>query len=121
MEVLRRRPPIHDVEVCEAGPFVGLGKAWDTKRGKYRLVEADALSVVGRVDVDVIDDDPRPVPALDGQEYRPPRSRARRAETACACASSLSDTGSSSSHSPVCRSSAAESSQSASQGLRGRR
>jgi hypothetical protein len=62
MEVLRRRPPFGDVQVREARPALAFRDARDAERSQHRLVETNALRVVARVDVDVVEEPERPVP-----------------------------------------------------------
>jgi hypothetical protein len=71
VQVLRRRPPVGDVEVREAGPVVAGRELRDPQRREHGFVEAHALGVVARVHVEVVEDPERPVPALDAHEAAP--------------------------------------------------
>ena len=70
VEVLRGRLPVGDVEVRETRPVLAFGELRDSERREDGLVEAHALGVVARVDVDVVEDPKRPVPALDAHMLR---------------------------------------------------
>src|SRR5512133_555909 len=68
MEVLGGGRPIDNIQVGETRPPLALRELRDSEGTEDRLVEADALRVVARVHVDVIEDPERPVPVLDAHE-----------------------------------------------------